>query len=130
MGRKRRFGISIPEELAVELDELVKALGTNRSAVIKEAIEVYIRDHKHYLYPHKCKGVIIVLGRPDRSKLFLVLENYKDVIHSFDHIHLGADCVEVLFVSGYSERIKDLFIELTKIPGCLARYVSLCELSR
>ena len=130
MGRKRRFGISIPEELAIELDELVRTLGTNRSAIIRKAIEEFINDQKHYLYPHRCRGLMIVLGKPDRNKLFLVLESFKDIIHSFDHVHLGKECIEVLYINGSSERVKHLHSELMRIPGCIARYVCLCGIGK
>ncbi len=126
-GGRRRFGISIPESIARDLDELASKLKTDRSSLVCEAIRTYIHDHLHYLIPHRCVGLLIIfsgVGGDRYRGFFKVIEKYRDIIISYTHIHADNRCVDILVLSGSSERIRSLHREFIVI-GCKARYMPL-----
>lgn len=114
MGRKRRFGISIPEDVASDLDILAEKLNVDRSKLVCEAIRTYIRDHVHYLSPHECYGVITLISN-DNIRLLRVIEEFKDIIKEFTHIHIDEKCINALVVSGSSTKIAELHKRLLDI---------------
>ena len=120
MSKKKRFGISIPCDMADDLDRLAKELKCNRSSLVAEALRTYIHDHLHYITPHKCKGVIIVFGEngSDRS----LIEEFREIILSYNHYHIGKTCIETLIVDGDSSKIRELHSRLIN-RGCNIRYI-------
>lgn len=121
--RKRRFGVSIPSDLADDLEKLAKALGTDRSSIVRDALREYIHDHMHYLVPHECSGVMILMGNIDHERLHRVIEEFRDIIHSYNHTHVAGICIEILIVSGPSPRITLMHRTLVETKGCIVRYV-------
>ncbi|RLI12972.1 CopG family transcriptional regulator [Candidatus Bathyarchaeota archaeon] len=121
--RKRRFGISVPEELANDLDKLAEALEADRSRLVNEALRAFIQDHKHHLTPHECTGLLIVVASPGCSRIPDLLEAYRDVVQGYNHFHAGGCCIEVVLVSGPSARVRALHGAALKAPGCSVRYV-------
>ena len=111
MAKKRRFGISIPEDVASDLDTLAEKLNVDRSKLVCEAIRTYIRDHVHYLSPHECYGVITLISN-DNVQLLRVIEEFKDIIKEFTHIHIDEKCINALVVSGSSTKIAELHKKL------------------
>ncbi len=107
MGRKRRFGVSLPEDVASDLDSLAEMLKVDRSKLVSEAVRTYVRDHAHYLIPHECYGVITLISN-DNMRLLKVIEEFKDIIREFTHVHIEENCVNALVVSGSSEKIAEL----------------------
>ncbi|RLI07373.1 CopG family transcriptional regulator [Candidatus Bathyarchaeota archaeon] len=128
-GRKRRFGISIPEALARDLDELAEALSTDRSRLVGQAIRAFIQEHKHHVAPHFCLGLFVVVAFPGRSRMPELLEEFRDVVQGYNHFHTGGYCIEVVVVSGFSERIKALHTALLEAEGCSVRYLPLAHRS-
>ena len=124
MARRRRFGVSIPEELAANLDALASKLGRDRSSIVAEALRTFIHDHIHLLRPHRCAGVIIVWSRSGDG-LRIGLEDYMDIVKGHMHTHIAGYCVHILAVEGDSERIASLTRILSSRPGCVARYIPL-----
>jgi len=120
---KRRFGISISEDLAQSLDRLTEALGIDRSSLVEEALREYVHDHLHYLEPHHCQGVMILTGRVEHEELFRIIEENRDIIHSYNHTHVGDVCIEFMIVSGPSERIALLHKRLVEETKCKIRYM-------
>ncbi|RLG86787.1 MAG: CopG family transcriptional regulator [Thermoprotei archaeon] len=120
--RKRRFGISIPEPLARNVDELAKKLSTDRSKIVENALWEYLKDHAHYLVTHVCHGVMVITGR-GHSEFRGIIEKYRDIVHSYMHLHVGEECVEIIVVGGYSTRIAELHRELVTATKCRVRYV-------
>ena len=114
MGRKRRFGVSIPEDVASDLDFLAEKLNVNRSTLVCEAIRTYIRDHAHYLSPHECYGVITLISN-DNVQLLRVIEEFKDIIREFTHIHIDEKCINALVVFGSSTKIAELHRRLLDV---------------
>ncbi len=120
---KRRFGVSLPKKLADDLEKLANVLGTDRSSIVSDALREYIHDYMHYLVPHECSGVMILMGKIDHEKLVKIIEEYRDIIHSYNHTHVGETCIETLVVSGPSERINSMHKVLMKTKGCVVRYI-------
>ncbi len=118
----RRFGVSIPDDIAEKLDELAKILGVTRSEIVREALKVYLGDHRHLSVKHECCGLItaVTVG----VKNLNAVEDFKDVIRSFSHVHVGGYCVNSLIVHGDSERIAMLHRELLKVSD-FVRFVPL-----
>ncbi len=126
-GRRRRFGVSIPEELASQLDEIATAMGRDRSSLVAEALRTYIHDHVHLARPHRCRGVLVVWSRRGSAppELHRMVEEFNDVIIGYMHAHLDDYCVDVMLVAGGSERIAGLARRASQLPGCTARYIPL-----
>lgn len=116
--KKRRFGVSIPEDLAKHLDDLASALKTSRSKLICEALKSYIYDHIHYLTLNECCGIIVVIGSD--SQILDIVEEHKDVICGYNHTHAGDSCINTLVVSGSTENVVKLHRRLMKLG---ARYI-------
>jgi len=64
---KVRFGISIPEDLSRELDELAEKTNVSRSELVEQAIRNMLNDYIHYLVPHECEGVMVAVCPSDRG---------------------------------------------------------------
>lgn len=124
--RKRRFGISVPESLAEQLDKLTRTLNADRSRLVSEALREYLRDHNHYLFPHNCRGILVVVGDVDTMNLIGVLKEYQDVVYSYSHVHVDKQCVNVIVVSGSSGRLAYLHRRLCSMLNCIIRFIPLC----
>jgi CopG family nickel-responsive transcriptional regulator len=128
---KKRFGISIDEDLADKLDELSKALSTDRSAIVEDAIRGVIAEHSHYLYEHECKGIMILVYSEGKGCSVFVrqlIEDFKDIIQFSSHYHTGNNCTEVFFIAGNSLRIRDLHSEAKKRKDISVRYLPISEI--
>lgn len=123
---RRRFGVSVSESVAEWLDKLAKALGVDRSRLVEEALSEYLHGYE-YLYRHRCRGVIVAASREAAEEFARVVEEYRDVVRSSSHHHLGGLCVEVLVVEGESPRVAGLYSALQRIKGCSVRYVPLMD---
>lgn len=122
-GPRRRFGVSLPAELAEKLDRLAELLGSTRSMLVEKAVEALVSEHLHYLEPHRCTGLLVLRG-PRDAGLSGVVERFRDVVVGSLHYHLGGGCVELLLVEGPSERVVELQRELVGL-GCGARFIPL-----
>jgi len=129
VNKKRRFGISIPERLAKSLDALTQALGADRSSLIREALREYLHDHSHYLKPHECGGVMILLENRDHMYLLHILEEYDDIVCNYNHVHVGRYCIDIVVVSGSSSRIAHLHNRLLSELKCRIRYIPIGKCS-
>ncbi len=86
---KRRFGVSLPEELASELDRLAEDSGMERSRIVEEAVRAYIKDARG-------GGGLLVLVVVCKSPPGSVIEEVGGVI-SHQHIHAdGEDCIDII----------------------------------
>ncbi len=121
---KRRFGVSIPEELAEELDRLAEITGSDRSSIIAEALKQYIHDHLHYLERHKCLGLLISIKTRDKMREGRLIDEFEDIIKNYIHQHIGRLCIEIFLVSGDSEKITKLHSRLRRTTPCV-RYLPL-----
>ena len=120
---KRRFGVSIPEDLAKHLDILVERLGTNRSKIICEALEKYIYDYLHYMSSRQCCGIIAITGLVSSGELMRIIEENRDIVYDYSHTHAGGVCVNTIIVSGPSSKITELHKKLLSLPKCGVKYI-------
>ncbi len=123
MPGKKRFGVSVSEEVARDLDVLADKLSVDRSSIVEEALREYIHDHLYYLKPHRCQGVMVILGRVPHEKLLNIIEENRDIIHAYSHLHVSGQCIEFMVVSGPSDKIALLHKVLAEETGCTVRYM-------
>jgi len=109
----RRFGISIPEDLAKILDAFAEKLGVSRSEIVREALRVYFRDHAHYMTKHRCCGIITVVS--EGVSHLSAVEEFREIVNTFSHIHIDDYCINSFVVSGDSEKIAELHRALLKV---------------
>ncbi len=119
---KRRFGVSLPEDVAATLDGIAEALGVTRSSIIEEAIRAYILDAGHLARSHRCVGVIVALCTEKNS--LGILEEHKGIVVGHMHAHPDGKCADIIVVAGMSGEIARLVSRL-KSRGCNVRYIPL-----
>ncbi len=129
--RKRRFGISLREDVAEELDELASSLSINRSNLIEEIISQEMRERGHLLRKHTCTGILVVVSTRGReSNLYKVYDEFRPLIKSIAHFHSKNLCMDVLFIEeADSSKITELEGEIRKIRVSVERYFPVCHLS-
>ncbi|MCE4607205.1 MAG: ribbon-helix-helix domain-containing protein [Desulfurococcales archaeon] len=122
---KRRFGISIEERLAIDLDLLATRLGTTRSSLVERAIEEYVHDRLHIITPHDCEGILLVKHSAKLAgKVSNVIEGYTDIALMGLHFHTGdGTCVRMLHLKGNSTRITEFERRLREIGVDMTRYI-------
>ncbi len=129
--RKRRFGISLPSQVAEELDELASTLEVNRSKLIEEMVSQGMVERGHLLREHRCTGVLMVVTTKGReSELYRVYNEFRGVIKSIAHFHSKGLCMDVLFIEeAESSEIASLEKEIRKVRVSVERYFPVCHLS-
>ncbi len=121
---KKRFGVSLNEEIVQDLNAMASKLGCNRSAVVGMAVESYLKELKHTLEEHMCSGVMVIVKKSGSASIENIYEKFKDVISGYTHYHVRNACVDVVLTVGSSTRILELRKNLEGY-GCLVRYVVL-----
>lgn len=124
MSRKERFGISIPADLSSKVKEMASKRGVTRSKMIEEVLKSYVIESTHEVSPHHCSGIIVVVKEKPNLSLETLYENFREVVMGYAHQHLEGVCVNVLFVSGASQRVEDLIRSL-RSRGCFTKFMSL-----
>ncbi len=121
---KRRFGISLPEELVEKIDELSRHLGISRSELIQDILMEAIEDRMHLLTHHTCRGILVVVSqRGNGDKVSEVLEKYSECLITRTHHHAGESCVDIGLVEGDSDKILRMESELRKLKGVGEKYL-------
>lgn len=111
---KKRFGISIDEETFNLIDQMAQKLSLDRSRVIEEAIRQYLDKSLHDDERHECTSVFIVACGEDPGVQRLA-DSYQDITLSTLHTHSGNRCIDVIVVSGDSERVDLLHRDLMRL---------------
>lgn len=128
MGSKRgkgvtRFSISLPNELARELDRMVREKGyENRSLAVADMIRAHLVEHRQRLGNQEIAGTVTLVYDHHKSR---VQETLTDIQHDHHkliiatlHVHLDHDnCLEVLAVRGRADAIKRIADELIAAKG-------------
>lgn len=120
--RKRRFGVALPEELAEALDELAGASGSDRSSLVGKAVSMLINYGRHQTPLHDCGGVFVVSGLSDESELSKLIDEYHNIIVSYNHVRLRKGCVTLIVVSGLSQDVERLQAQLLKMGSYVKSY--------
>lgn len=121
MGLKR-FGVSVPENLLEEFDQLVTEKGyIGRSEAIRDAMRVYISESQwekggdfimaslNIVYCHKPKIMADLIKAQHTSEAHVI---------ATVHVHMSqSHCLEVITLKGSKESITKLANKVTGISG-------------
>lgn len=122
MTQVKRFGVSLEDELLIELDRLVKKQEfPNRSQAIRFLIKKYSVEDE-WLEDKDVAGAIVLVydhhKRDLQTKSTDVQHDYHHLILSVQHVHLDHhNCLETIAVKGKSSELKTLANQLIGIKG-------------
>ena len=118
-----RFSISLPLELARQLDRMARERGyDNRSLAVADMIRAQLVEHRQKLGNHEIAGTITLVydhHKPHLQKTLTAIQHdHHEVIVATLHIHLDHDhCLEVLAVRGRARLIKHIADRLIATKG-------------
>jgi len=118
-----RFSVSLPADLARELDRMTREKGyTNRSLAIADMIRGNLVEHRQQQHDADIAGSITLVYDHHRHHLQDLLtdlqHDHMNVIISTLHAHLDHhNCLELLAVRGPAGEIKKLADELIAAKG-------------
>lgn len=118
----KRFGVSLPREVAEALDKMAHDLGVTRSEIVTHALQEYIQEKTtHHNSTHQCIGVVLALSDSgvDLSDLL-----HRDVVLTYSHMHLEQTCLTVAVVRGDGSQIARYVLEISR-KSHTVRYVPL-----
>ena len=121
---KRRFGVSMSEDLARRLDELSLIMGVNRSKLVEDAVRNIIDDYMHMTRRHVCAGLLVI--NCSSRVIDDLVEKYKRVTDARLHIHVAGSCYELLVVNGDSLELLSMAADLRN-RNCRVKYIPLAE---
>lgn len=127
MTRKKRFGISLEENLFEELDRAAKTIGSDRSRLVSLATREYLMEKIHFERPHECEGVLIASYSSEaKGELDKLLESSGSLVLNRSHFHSrGGGCIEVIYLRGSSDSVWNLQVAIGRICRSY-RYVPTC----
>ncbi len=123
MSKVLRFGVSLPLEVVMKFDRIIKNKKyENRSKVIGDLIRNFIVEEQwktgnaisigtiNLVYDHHKRDLL--------KKINEVQHNFYNYIVSDTHVHLDHDnCLDVIIVKGKTSKIKDIADKLISIKG-------------
>lgn len=118
-----RFSVSVPKELAKQLDRMAHEKGyDNRSLAVADMIRAHLVEHRQNLGEGDMAGTITLLYDHHKQHVQAALtdiqHDHHEVIVSTLHVHLDHDnCLEVLVVRGKAGLIKRIADELIAAKG-------------
>jgi CopG family nickel-responsive transcriptional regulator len=121
--RVTRFSISLPLELARQLDRMAREKGyANRSQAVADMIRAHLVEHRQKVGRQEIAGAITLVydhHKPNvQTTLTDIQHAHHDVIVATLHVHLDHDhCMEVLAVRGRAAAIKRIADELIAAKG-------------
>ncbi len=118
----KRFGVSLENELLVELDRLVgKKQFPNRSQAIRYLIKKFSVEDEWEEDKNVAGAIVLVYDHHKRelqTKSTDIQHNYHDLILSVQHVHLDHhNCLETIAVKGKASKLKSLADKLIAIKG-------------
>lgn len=118
-----RFSISVPNDLAAQIDELVEQRGfKNRSQAVAEMVRNQLADYHATLGTGTMAGTISLVydhrKRNLQATLSAIQHRYFLMIVTSMHVHLeNHQYLEVLLVQGPSQQLRKLADELIACKG-------------
>jgi CopG family nickel-responsive transcriptional regulator len=118
-----RFSISLPAELARQLDQMVREKGYhNRSLAVADMVRAHLVEHRQRASDQEIAGTITLVYDHHKQHVQATLtdiqHDHHEVIVSTLHVHLDHDnCLEVLVVRGKAGLIKRIADELIAARG-------------
>ena len=123
MSGKRRFSVSVDDDLVGQLDRMVAEEGyENRSQAISAMISERLVKHQEKQSAGELAGTITLVfdhhKRGLQARMTSIQHDFLHEIVTAVHLHLTHDlCMEVLLVKGTAERLRQLSRALTTIKG-------------
>lgn len=120
-----RFSVSMPENLLVQLDRLVKDAGlANRSQAVSKLVRDGLVEHGGARGEKDISGTVVLVydhhKRNLLSRLTSIQHDFGRAIVSTLHVHLDHNnCLEVLVVRGPSKQIRELANRLIAVKGVI-----------
>ncbi len=118
-----RFSISLPAELARQLDQMAREKGYhNRSLAVADMVRAHLVEHRQRASDLEIAGTITLVYDHHKQHVQATLtdiqHDHHEVIISTLHVHLDHDnCLEVLVVRGKAALIKRIADELIAARG-------------
>ena len=118
-----RFSVSVPKELAKQLDRMAKEKGyDNRSLAVADMVRAHLVEHRQNLGDQEIAGTITLVYDHHKQHVQATLtdiqHDHHEVIISTLHVHLDHhNCLEVLVVRGKAGVIKRIADELIAAKG-------------
>ena len=118
-----RFSISLPAELAGQLDRMTRQKGyDNRSLAVADMIRAHLVEHQQQFGDKEIAGTITLLYDHHKQHVQAALtdiqHDHHEVIIATLHVHLDHDnCMELLAVRGKAAVIKRIADELIAAKG-------------
>ena len=118
-----RFSVSVPKELAKQLDRMAREKGyDNRSLAVADMIRAHLVEHRQNLGDQEIAGTITLVYDHHKQHVQATLtdiqHDHHEVIISTLHVHLDHhNCLEVLVVRGQAGTIKKIADELIAAKG-------------
>jgi CopG family transcriptional regulator, nickel-responsive regulator len=118
-----RFSISVPGQLAKQLDKMADEKGyDNRSLAVADMIRAHLVEHQQQFGDREIAGTITLLYDHHKQHVQAALtdiqHDHHEVIIATLHVHLDhQNCMEVLAVRGKAAVIKQIADELIAAKG-------------
>jgi len=118
-----RISISLPPQLAEQLDEMVKEKGyDNRSLAVADMVRAHLVEHRQNAGDADIAGTITLVYDHHKSHVQATLtdiqHDHHELIVSTLHVHLDHhNCLEVLVVRGKAVTVKRIADELIAAKG-------------
>lgn len=118
-----RFSISLPSDLARQLDTMASEKGyTSRSLAVADMVRAQLVEHRQNTGDHEIAGTITLVYDHHKQHVQAALtdiqHDHHEVIISTLHVHLDHhNCLEVLVVRGKAGLIKHIADELIAAKG-------------
>jgi CopG family nickel-responsive transcriptional regulator len=118
-----RFTVSVPRDLAKQLDQMSRQKGyDNRSLAVADMIRAGLVEHRQNFGAQAIAGTITLVYDHHKQHVQATLtdiqHDHHDVIISTLHVHLDHDnCLEVLVVRGRAATVKRIADELIAAKG-------------
>ena len=118
-----RFSVSVPKELAKQLDRMAKEKGyDNRSLAVADMVRAHLVEHRQNVGDQDIAGTITLVydhhTQHVQATLTDIQHDHHEVIISTLHVHLDHhNCLEVLVVRGKAGVIKRIADELIAAKG-------------
>jgi len=121
-GNIKRFGVSLEEQLLLELDDLVvKNNFPNRSQAIRYLVQKNLIEDKWTGNEHVAGAIVLVYDHHKRElqrKSTQVQHDFHHLILSVQHVHLDHDhCLETIAVKGKANELRKLADSLITLKG-------------
>jgi transcriptional regulator, CopG family len=120
----KRFGVSLPKEVAEAVEKLSQEAGVTKSEVVAAALQEYIEARKDHREPgHQCLGVVMAVT-DTFSDVGDAIEENKPHIVAYTHLHVEGRCLTIVVVRGEGSQIEKFTLQVAK-KAKLMRYVPL-----